>query len=57
MLVENLTDLLDCLHLKPYFSEVHYQKVQIHLGSTLKVLRTEKDPFSSIKALDQNAFP
>ena len=40
LLVENLTLLLDNLKLKPYFSEVHYQKVQIHLGSSLKVLKT-----------------
>ena len=57
MLVEILTDILDCMYLKPYFSEVHYQKVQIHLGSSLKVLKTDIDPYADIKALDQNAFP
>jgi hypothetical protein len=30
--------ILSALKLKPYFSEVHYQKVQIHLGSNLKIL-------------------
>lgn len=40
MLVENLTHILNKLYLKPYFSEVHYQKVQIHLGSNLKVVET-----------------
>jgi hypothetical protein len=37
-LVEALTLILDRLHLKPYFSEVHYQKVQIHMGANLKIL-------------------
>ena len=45
------------MHLKPYFSEVHYQKVQIHFGSSLKVLKTDIDPYADIKALDQNSFP
>lgn len=56
MLVENLHLILDHLKLKPYFSEVHYQKVQIHLGSNLKVLQSQENPYASIKALDPNAF-
>jgi hypothetical protein len=35
---------------------VHYQKVQIHLGSALKVLKTQEDPYAEIKALDPPAF-
>ncbi len=38
MMAQNLTTILDVIYLKPYFTEVHYQKVQIHLGSNLKVL-------------------
>ena len=56
LLVENLTLLLDVLKLKPYFSEVHYQKVQIHLGSNLKVLKTANDPYSNIRLLDPASF-
>lgn len=56
LLVENLTIILDHLKLKPYFSEVHYQKVLIHLGSNLKIGKTQEDPYSAIKALDSAAF-
>lgn len=56
MLVEALTLVLDRLHLKPYFSEVHYQKVQIHMGANLKILQTVVDPFREIKALDPASF-
>lgn len=56
MLVEALTLVLDRLHLKPYFSEVHYQKVQIHMGANLRILETANDPFAQIKALDPAIF-
>jgi hypothetical protein len=48
---EYLTLLLDRLKLKPYFCEVHYQKVQIHLGSNLKILETQENPFRGVKNL------
>jgi hypothetical protein len=44
------------MHLKPYFSEVHYQKVQIHMGANLKIMETVNDPFRDIKALDPASF-
>ena len=47
--MDNLSTIADTLKLKPYNSEVHYQRVQIHLGTSLKVIETEVDPFSSIK--------
>lgn len=56
MLVEALTLVLDKMHLKPYFSEVHYQKVQIHMGANLKIMETVNDPFRDIKALDPASF-
>ena len=56
MIVEYLTTIINKLRLKPYFSEVHYQKVQIHLGSNLKILKTKENPYSMIKELDPNSF-
>jgi hypothetical protein len=56
MIVEVLTVILNNVHLKPYFSEVHYQKVQIHLGSNLKIMETSPNPFVEIKNLDPPSF-
>lgn len=38
LMMEDLSSIADSLKLKPYNSEVHYQRVQIHLGTSLKVI-------------------
>jgi hypothetical protein len=52
LIMDILSTIADTLKLKPYNSEVHYQRVQIHLGTSLKVIETDNDPFGSIKQLD-----
>jgi hypothetical protein len=52
LMMDSLSTIADSIKLKPYNSEVHYQRVQIHLGTSLKVVETQTDPFSNIKKLD-----
>lgn len=51
-----LYNIVDSMQLKPYFSEVHYQKVHIHLGPMLKMVKTPVNPFEKIKELDPESF-
>ena len=52
LMMDNLSTVADLMKLKPYNSQVHYQRVQIHLGTALKVIESEENPFKKIKALD-----
>lgn len=53
-LVDDLNMVLEAMNLKPYNSELYFQRIVIHLGIELQLISTKDDPFQKIRRYDKN---